>query len=116
MASTLAVPRNGWKAAALSARRTLARYREKGAVAGEQILGTAASAAGGLGAGLLNSKFPTLRGQNFVTASTLTSAVLIGVGAAGLAGKASDAFLDAGRGALAADLGIKAFLAAEKRK
>ena len=105
-----------WKARALRATAAAKRVKEVSAKTTEASMGTVIAAVGGASAGLMNSKWPTIRSQNTVTVATLAGAGLSLLGVTGLGGAASAQALDLGQGILSGDIAIKTFLAAEKRR
>lgn len=92
----------------------------KGAlVTGEAVL----SGAGGALSGELMSRYPTLRGQDLITVSTLVgAATTLGGAIMSVTAKDKDAVIAGamtgalGQGMLAGDLAVKRFLAAQKAK
>lgn len=105
-----------WKDRYISLKKHSAKVKLAAQKTTEASIGTLVSTLGGAAAGLANSKWPTLRGQNTITAATLGGAGLALLGLTGWAGEVSSQALDLGQGVLAGDVAIKTFLAAEKRR
>jgi len=105
-----------WKDRYTALQKRVSRVKQASAKTSEASIGSALACLGGAGAGVLNSKWPTIKGQNTITAATLAGTALTILGLTESGGNVSAQLLDVGQGVLAGDIAVKTFLAAEKRK
>jgi len=116
-----------WKDKYTSLRKRLTRAQaaaKEGTTRGMLTVGeTVLAGGGGALAGVLNSRYPTLRGQNTVTAATLIGAATsLGAAVITVTAKDRDSTIAGamagsfGNGVLAGDVAVKTFLASEKKK